>query len=89
MITIAEIKTEDGRILGVLMMREKAFKTGSRGFYGNGKIEIGGRGDQTQVQLVEIGSRGAPAPDQGAQGAKISPPPPSSMPKPPRKRRGR
>jgi hypothetical protein len=35
----------------------KHFKTGSRGFYGQGKMEIDGRRYQAQIQMVEIGSK--------------------------------
>jgi hypothetical protein len=55
MITI-EIKDGDKQV-GVLMAEEKVFKTGSRGFYGMGKIPIGEKRYQVQVQLVEIGSK--------------------------------
>ncbi len=55
MITV-EIK-QDGQIVGMMMAEEKTFKTGSRGFYGNGKIAIGEKRYQVQVQLVEIGSK--------------------------------
>jgi hypothetical protein len=41
----------------MLMAEEKTFKTGSRGFYGNGKIAINEKRYQVQVQLVEIGSK--------------------------------
>jgi hypothetical protein len=51
-----EIK-EDGKPVGVLMAAEKVFKTGSRGFFGTGKIAIGEKRYQVQVQLVEIGSK--------------------------------
>ncbi len=57
MIVIAEIKTDDGKLLGVMTLPEKAFKTGSRGYYANGKIEIDGKRYQAQIQLVEIGSK--------------------------------
>jgi hypothetical protein len=36
---------------------EKLFKTGSKGFYGMGKIQIGEKRYQVQIQLVEIGSK--------------------------------
>jgi hypothetical protein len=36
---------------------EKVFKTGSRGYFGMGKIQIGEKRYQVQVQLVEIGSK--------------------------------
>lgn len=55
MITV-EIK-KDGQIVGLMMAEEKTFKTGSRGFYSNGKIAIGEKRYQVQVQLVEIGSK--------------------------------
>ena len=57
MIVIAELKTDDGKTVGLFILPEKEFKTGSRGFYGNGKVEINGKRYQTQMQLVEIGSK--------------------------------
>lgn len=35
----------------------KAFKTGSVGYFGVGKIALNGKKYQAQVQLVEIGSK--------------------------------
>lgn len=57
MAIIAELKQDDGKTVGVLHLPPKDFKTGSKGFYGNGKIEIEGKRYTVQVQLVEIGSR--------------------------------
>jgi hypothetical protein len=57
MIILAEIKTDDGKILSTLALPAKEFKTGSRGFYANSKIEIDGKRYQAQIQLVEIGSK--------------------------------
>lgn len=57
MIIIAEIKTGDGQLLSLLTLPAKDFKTGSKGFYANGKIEIEGKRYQAQIQLVEIGSK--------------------------------
>lgn len=57
MILEAVIKGADGEVLGILVLQEKAFKSGSRGFFGQAKLEIGGRRYQTQCQLVEIGSK--------------------------------
>jgi hypothetical protein len=54
---IAELKSENGQLLSVLTATPKEFKTGSRGYYANQKIEIGGKRYQVQVQLVEIGSK--------------------------------
>ncbi len=54
---IIEIKTQDGKSIGTLMAAPKDFKTGSKGYYANTKLEIDGKRYQTQVQLVEIGSK--------------------------------
>lgn len=55
MITV-EFKEGD-KLVGMLPAEPKNFKTGSRGFYGMGKISIGEKRYQVQVQLVEIGSK--------------------------------
>lgn len=55
MLTI-DIKEND-KVVAVLSAAEKVFKTGSRGFFGMGKIQIGEKRYQVQVQLVEIGSK--------------------------------
>lgn len=57
MVILAEIKTDDGKLLGVMTLPAKDFKTGSKGYYANGKLEIDGKRYQTQIQLVEIGSK--------------------------------
>jgi hypothetical protein len=54
---IAELKTDDGKTLGLFTLPPKEFKTGSRGYYANGKAEIDGKRYQVQIQLVEIGSK--------------------------------
>ena len=48
---------KDNQAIGTLTIAEKVFKTGSRGFYGMGKIQIDDKRYQVQVQLVEIGSK--------------------------------
>jgi len=58
-----EIKQGDTQV-GLLAATEKVFKTGSRGFFGMGKIQIGEKRYQVQVQLVEIGSK--PKPEEQA-----------------------
>ncbi len=55
MITV-EIK-KDNQAVGILTAAEKVFKTGSRGFFGMGKLQIDEKRYQVQVQLVEIGSK--------------------------------
>jgi hypothetical protein len=58
-----EIK-ENENIVGMLTAAEKVFKTGSRGFFGMSKIQIGEKRYQVQVQIVEIGSK--PKPEEKA-----------------------
>ena len=50
-------------LVGVLVAKPKEFRTGSRGYFGSGKIEIDGKRYQGQVQLVEIASK----PEGGAK----------------------
>jgi hypothetical protein len=57
MFVIAELKTSEGQPIAVFTVSPKDFKTGSRGFYANGKIEVDGKRYQVQIQLVEIGSK--------------------------------
>ena len=54
---IAELKSDDGKLIGTFTVAPKNFKTGSRGFHAQGKLEIDGKRYQVQVQLVEIGSK--------------------------------
>ncbi len=61
---IVEIKTAEGQTIALLTVDPKNFKTGSRGFYGQGKVDLDGKKYQTQVQMVEIGSKGTPAPEE-------------------------
>lgn len=57
MLITAEIKSGDGTLLSVLALPPKEFKTGSKGFYANSKMEIDGKRYQVQIQMVEIGSK--------------------------------
>ncbi len=46
--------------VGTILLSPKEFRTGSVGFYGNGKLSLGDgaeKGYQAQVQLVRIGSK--------------------------------
>lgn len=52
----------DGNEVGTILLNAKDFKTGSTGFFGQGKIGIGdeaAKGYQVQVQMVKIGSKEA------------------------------
>lgn len=53
---IVKIETAS-ELVGVLSVSEREFKTGSRGYFGTGKIVVGGKKYQCQVQIVEIGSK--------------------------------
>jgi hypothetical protein len=57
MFIIAELKTETGQTIGLISLPPKLFKTGSRGYYANTKIEVDGKRYQVQLQMVEIGSK--------------------------------
>jgi hypothetical protein len=57
MLILAELKDSQGQTLAVFSLPPKEFKTGSKGFYANGKTEIDGKRYQVQIQLVEIGSK--------------------------------
>jgi hypothetical protein len=57
MFVIAELKNEAGQTIGLINLPQKLFKTGSRGYYANTKIEMDGKRYQVQVQMVEIGSK--------------------------------
>lgn len=57
MLIIADLKSDSGETLGTISVPPKQFKTGSRGFYGNAKLEIDGKRYQVQIQIVEIGSK--------------------------------
>lgn len=58
---IVEIKTAEGETIALLTVEAKNFKTGSRGYHGQAKIDFEGKRYQTQVQMVEIGSKGGGA----------------------------
>jgi hypothetical protein len=57
---LAELKTDTGESIATLSIAPKEFKTGSKGYYSNQKVEIDGKRYQVQVQLVEIGSKNKP-----------------------------
>jgi hypothetical protein len=43
------------------VLDKKDFKTGSRGYYGTGKMVAAGKKYQISIQVVEIGSKPKPA----------------------------
>ena len=67
MFLTCEIRTLGGESLGLIVLKVKMFKSGSKGFFGVAKLELAGRRYQAQAQMVEIGSREeAPAAGSGA-----------------------
>jgi len=44
-------------VLTTFELAEKQFKTGSRGFHAQGKVELDGKRYQANFLLVEIGSK--------------------------------
>jgi len=53
----AVIRDDQGQIRQVTRLDPKNFKTGSKGFYGNGKVNLNGGRYQINFMLVEIGSK--------------------------------
>lgn len=64
---IVEIKTAEGQSIAVFTADAKNFKTGSRGYHGQAKIDFDGKRYQTQLQMVEIGSKNTPAPPEAKE----------------------
>jgi hypothetical protein len=54
---IIELKSDSGQLIGLMTVPPKDFKTGSKGYFTSGKVEVEGKRYQVQVQLVEIGSK--------------------------------
>ena len=63
MFLIADVKTDTDKRVAIINVLPKQFKTGSRGFYTNQKIEIDGKRYQMQIQVVEIGSKSSETPE--------------------------
>lgn len=59
MILTVTIRDDNGQSVGVLVLKPKGFASGSRGFFGTGKVQLEGKRYQCQAQVVEIGSKDA------------------------------
>jgi hypothetical protein len=46
----------DGSEVATFLLEEKKFKTGSRGFHAQGKVNVADKRHQANLLLVEIGS---------------------------------
>ena len=51
------VKTMMGETLQTLELAHKEFKTGSRGYHGQGKVTVDGRKYQLNIMAVEVGSK--------------------------------
>ena len=60
MLTAAVRDERTGQVVGVWVAKPKDFATGSVGYHGQAKLEIGGKRYQCQRQMVEIGSKADP-----------------------------
>ena len=52
----ATIKDDLGQVLQVIELNSKTFKTGSRGYHGQGKLSVNSTRYQANLLLIEIGS---------------------------------
>jgi hypothetical protein len=60
---VAKVTVEVAGGTATLLAEPRTFKTGSRGFYGQGKVQgTDGRRFQVSVNIVEIGSKPQAAP---------------------------
>jgi len=57
MLLTATIRTDDGESVGVIVLGEKQFQSGSVGYHGQAKIEIDGKRHQAQCQVVAIAAK--------------------------------
>ena len=62
---LTELKTNLGETILSISLDPKQFKTGSRGYYANKKLEIDGVRYQVQIQMVEIGSKNSTPTENG------------------------
>ena len=51
-----EVRTLAGQSLGVMVLKPKTFSSASRGYHGQGKLDVNGERLQCQCQAVVIGS---------------------------------
>jgi len=56
MFLTAEIRTVDGKSLGVLVLKRETFRSGKAGYHGQGKLTLDAQRFQAQCQLVAIRS---------------------------------
>ena len=54
---VAEIRVDNGNMIGSIHLGRKTFSTGSVGYNGNGKVFVGNKKHQVSLNLVEVGSK--------------------------------
>jgi len=60
----ATIRDDNGKALGIIVLSEKTFASGSTGYFGSTKIEIDAQRFQLQAQAVRIGSKPSTEPEK-------------------------
>lgn len=65
MFLTCEVRTVDGESVGVLVLSEKTFASGNKGYHGQAKLELDGARYQSQCQMVRIEARGDGDDDNG------------------------
>ena len=69
MLLTATLRTDDGDAVGIIVLAEKVFKSGREGWFGQAKLEIGGRRHQCQMQAVQISGKAKGGDVEGEAGA--------------------
>jgi len=57
MFLTATLRDDNGQSVGIIILREKVFKSGKTGFHGQGKLALDGQRYQAQAQLVAIAAK--------------------------------
>jgi len=65
---LVKLSDSEGQFLSLFTAAAKVFSTGSVGFHATGKLAVGEKKYQVNVQIIEIGSK--PKPEAGAAKSK-------------------
>jgi len=57
MFLTATLRDDNGQSVGIIILREKVFKSGKTGFHGQGKLALDGQRYQAQAELVAIAAK--------------------------------
>lgn len=62
-----EIRTIEGTTLGVLLVQPKTFRSCKTGYFGQGKVVLGGQRYQAQAQMVAVAAKRDPGDAEAAK----------------------